>query len=122
MSDDEPSRQPADLGPDWWPRFDGRQALRWTLKGFLVPLAVFVTIWTVASVFSSVSSGAFLSAEGIRNGGTIAIVGYYLTGGTIVLTLILNQGARWRTFFRIIGFAMASMVQWNLSKFILAHI
>ncbi|OZB14370.1 MAG: hypothetical protein B7X53_14010 [Hyphomonas sp. 34-62-18] len=122
MSEDQPSRQPTAQSPNRWPRFDGRQALRWTLEGFLVPLAVFVTVWMAASIFSSMLSGVLLSAEGVRIGGNVAVFGYYLSGGTIVLALMLTRGVRWRTFFGVIGFALASAVQWNLSKFILAHI
>ena len=87
-----------------------------------MPLAVFVTVWMAASIFSSMLSGVLLSAEGVRIGGNVAVFGYYLSGGTIVLALMLTRGVRWRTFFGVIGFALASAVQWNLSKFILAHI
>lgn len=122
MSDDQPPRLPADPGPDWWPRFNWRQIAGWTLEGLLIPLAIFVGVWIFASIFLSLSSGAFLSEEGVRNGGTIAIFGYFLTGGAIVLTLIFNEGAKWRTFFRVIGFTIAIVVQWKLSEVILAHI
>lgn len=114
MSDDQPPRLPADPGPDWWPRFGWRQAARWTLTGFLFPMAIFIAIWAILIVLLSITSGAFLSETAVSQGGTSAAVIYIFVAGSIVVTQIFRGGAKWSTFFRLLGFAIATVVQWNL--------
>lgn len=119
MSEDIPPPASGNPGPDGWPRFNWRQACIWLLQGFFAPLFVFLGVWLLATLVLFISGDIFFGAEAVRKGGLISMLGFFLTGGTIVLTQIFQSGAGWKTAFRVAGFTLAMIAQWHLSDRIL---
>ncbi|MEE2879620.1 MAG: hypothetical protein VX593_11495, partial [Pseudomonadota bacterium] len=115
----QPEREPGDPGPDWRPRFGLNQALRWTLEGVLIPLLVFGLVWLVASFGYWAHSDDKSLQRATANGGALAILGFLLSGGGLVLTWIFAIGVRWSTVFRVMGAILAMIAQWNLSGWLL---
>lgn len=92
-----------------------RQGAIWLFQGFAVPVLAFLSIALITTILMWLGNENYDLGEAYNLGRLIAMGGLFLSGGSIGLPLLFNQGLSWRTALRILGFVIAIVVLWTVS-------
>lgn len=122
MFSDQPPRPEGSPGPEWWPRFGFKQAALWTLKGFAFPTVAYLGIWIIGLIWVGFDTGWPPEKSWFAKAGVFPMLGSFLSGGSIALTLAFTNGAKWGTLFGVIGIIAAITLQWRIADLVLLHL
>ncbi|MEO0450437.1 MAG: hypothetical protein AAFZ74_09010 [Pseudomonadota bacterium] len=106
-------REPDDPGPDWWPTFSKSQFVKWWCEGFALPFAITALVFVLGFIFGFVTSTSERVENGLENAKLLVMLGFWVSGGSASLFILLDGGLNWKTSIRVFGLVMGVIAYWT---------
>ncbi|MEQ8557610.1 MAG: hypothetical protein RIB03_04760 [Henriciella sp.] len=106
-------RLPSNPSPEPPTRYGWKQLWVWFAQGFVAPFGLFLLSWAAVAAWYVMAEGRSLD-EAFEAGGWWAMLLFFLSGGSIIIPVFLNDGLTKATGMRILGVIGAMVVMWNV--------